>query len=72
MNMFTHYITFNCRWFNKFVQNFFQFGDEVYGLLGSHPAKMLHVSGTGLLKHMFGSLDRLNGGTKLKKRYGII
>jgi hypothetical protein len=25
------------------------FGDEKYGLLGSAPAKMLHVSGTGLL-----------------------
>jgi hypothetical protein len=48
------------------------FGDEKYGLLGSVPAKMLHVSGTGLLKHMFGCLDKLIGGTNLKKRYGII
>jgi hypothetical protein len=29
------------------------FNDEMYGLPGSVPAKMLHVSGTGLLKHMF-------------------
>jgi hypothetical protein len=44
------------------------FGDEVYGLLGSVTAKMLYVSGTGLLKHMFGCLDSLIGGTKLKKK----
>jgi hypothetical protein len=35
------------------------FGDEKCGLLGSVPAKMLHVSGNGLLKHMFGCLDKL-------------
>jgi hypothetical protein len=29
---------------------------------------MLHVSGTGLLKHMFGCLDKLIGGPKLKKK----
>jgi hypothetical protein len=28
---------------------------------------MLHFSGTGLLKHMFGCLDGLIGGTKLQK-----
>ncbi len=28
------------------------FGDLKYGLLGSVPAEMLHVSGTGLLRHM--------------------
>jgi hypothetical protein len=39
------------------------FWDEKYGLLGSVPAKMLHVSGTGLLKHMFGCIDKLSGGT---------
>jgi hypothetical protein len=44
------------------------FGDEMYGLLGSDPAKVVHVSGTGLLKHMFGCLDRLIGGTNSKKR----
>ncbi len=39
-----------------------------YGLLGSPvPAEMLHVSGTGLLKHMFGFLDGLIGGAKSKK-----
>jgi hypothetical protein len=37
------------------------FGDLKYGLLGSDPAEMLHVSGTGLLKHMFGCLDNLIG-----------
>jgi hypothetical protein len=40
---------------------------NAFGLLGSVPAEMLHVSGTGLLKHMFGCLDGLIGGTKLKK-----
>ncbi len=35
------------------------FGDLKYGLLGSVPAEMLHVSGTGILKHMFGCLDNL-------------
>ncbi len=29
---------------------------------------MLHVSGTGLLKHMFGCLDNLIGGTNSKKK----
>ena len=43
------------------------FADQVYGLLGSVPAEMLHVSGTGLLKHMFGCLDGLIGGAKSKK-----
>jgi hypothetical protein len=37
------------------------FGDLKYGLLGSVPAVMLHVSGTGLLKHMLGCLDNLIG-----------
>jgi hypothetical protein len=49
------------------------FGDEKYGLQGSVPANLLHVSGTGLLKHIFGYLDKLIGGTNLKKkRLGII
>ena len=43
------------------------FADQVFGLLGSVPAEMLNVSGTGLLKHMFGCLDGLIGGTKSKK-----
>ncbi len=40
------------------------FGDEVYGLLESVPVKMLHVSGTGFLKQIFGCLDSLIGGNK--------
>jgi hypothetical protein len=44
------------------------FADQLYGLLGSVPAEILHVSGTGLLKHMFGCLDGLIGGAKSKKR----
>ncbi len=43
------------------------FGD-LNGLLGSVPAEMLHVSGTGLLKHMFGCLDNLIGGPNSKKK----
>ncbi len=42
------------------------FADQVYGLLRSVPAEMLHVSGMGLLKHMFGCLDGLIGGAKSK------
>ncbi len=44
------------------------FGDLKYELLGSVHAEMLHVSGTGLLKHMFGCLDNLIGGTNSKKK----
>jgi hypothetical protein len=54
----------------KNISNAFEnvlFGDEMYGLLRSVPAKMIHISDTGLLKHMFGCLDRLIGGTKSKK-----
>jgi hypothetical protein len=50
----------------KNISNAFEnvpFGDLKYGLLGSVPAEILHVSGTGLLKHMFGCLDNLIGGT---------
>jgi hypothetical protein len=43
------------------------FGDEMYDLLGSVSAKMLHVSGTGLLKHIFSCLDKLIGDINLKK-----
>jgi hypothetical protein len=46
-------------------------GDLKYELLGSAPAKMLHVSGTGFLKHTFGCLDNLIGGPNSKKK-GII
>ncbi len=55
----------------KYISNAFEnvpFGDEMYGLLGSVPDKMLHVSGTGLLKQMFGCLDRLIGGTNSEKK----
>jgi hypothetical protein len=48
----------------KNISNAFEnvpFGDLKYGLLGFVPAEMLHVSGTGLLKHMFGCLDNLIG-----------
>jgi hypothetical protein len=44
------------------------FGDLKYGLLVSVPAEMLHVSGTGLLKHMFCGLDNLIGGSNSKKK----
>jgi hypothetical protein len=33
--------------------------DDVYGLLECVLAEMLHVSGTGLLKYMFGCLEGL-------------
>ncbi len=55
----------------KNISNAFEnvpFDDLKYGLLGSVPAEMLHVSGTGLLKHMFGCLDNLIGGTNSKKK----
>ncbi len=54
----------------KNISNAFEnvpFGDLKYGLLGTVPAEMLHVSGAGLLKHMFGCLDNLIGGPNLKK-----
>jgi hypothetical protein len=44
------------------------FGDLKYGLLVSIPTEMLHGSGTGLLKHMFGYHDNLIGGLNLKKK----
>ncbi len=44
------------------------FGDLKYGLLGSVSAEMLHASGTGLLKHMFGCLDNLIGGSNSNKK----
>ena len=46
----------------KNVTNAFEkvpLSDDVYGLLGCVPAEMLHVSGTGLLKFMFGRLEGL-------------
>ena len=41
--------------------------DLIHGLLGCVPAEMLHVSGVGLLKYMFKSLDILIGVVKKKK-----
>jgi hypothetical protein len=55
----------------KNISNTFEnvpFGYLKYGLLGSVPAEMLHVSGTGFLKHMFGCLTNLIEGTNSKKR----
>jgi hypothetical protein len=43
-------------------------GDNVYGLLGCVPAEMLHVSGTGLLKYMFGCLEGLISLTRPRKK----
>jgi hypothetical protein len=57
----------------KNISNAFEnvpFGNLKYGLLGPVPAEMLHVSGTNLLKHMFGCLDKLIGGPNLKKKIG--
>ncbi len=55
----------------KNISNAFEnvsLGDLKYGLLGSVPAEMFHVSGTSLLKYMFGCLDNLIGGTNLKNK----
>ena len=49
----------------KAIKNAFNnvwFGDQTYGLLGSVPAEMLHVSGTGILKYIFENLDNLIAG----------
>ena len=43
-------------------------GDDVYGLQGCVPAEMLHVSGTGLLKYMFGCLEGLISLTQSRKK----
>ena len=43
-------------------------GDNVYGLLGITPREMLHISGVGLLKYMFASLECLISLTQSKKR----
>jgi hypothetical protein len=42
--------------------------DDVYGFLGCVPAEMLHVSGTGLLKYMFGCLEGLISLTRSRKK----
>jgi len=49
----------------KKIKNAFDdvwFGDQTYGLLGSVPAEMLHVSGTGILKYIFENLENLIAG----------
>ncbi len=43
-------------------------GDDVYGLLGINPGEMLHISGVGLLKYMFASLECLISLTRSKKQ----
>jgi hypothetical protein len=61
-------LTNSCK---KNIPNAFEnvpFGDLKYGLLGSVPAEMLHVSGTGLLKHMFGCLDNFDWRHQFKKK----
>jgi hypothetical protein len=45
------------------------FGDQTYGLLGSVPAEMLHVGGTGILKYIFRYLDILIAGDLDKERF---
>jgi hypothetical protein len=55
----------------KNVTNAFEnvpLSDNVYGLLGCAPAEMLHVSGTGLLKYMFGCLEGLISLMRSRKR----
>ncbi len=42
--------------------------DDVYDLLGITPGEMLHISGVGLLKYMFASLECLISLTRSKKR----
>jgi len=56
----------------KAIKNAFDnvwFGDQTYGLLGSVPAEMLHVSGTGILKYIFEYLDHLIAGDKDKETF---
>ncbi len=43
-------------------------GDDVYSLLGITPGEMLHISGVGLLKYMFASLECLISLTRSEKR----
>ncbi len=49
----------------KAIKNAFDnvpFGDLTYELLGSVPAEMLHVGGTGILKYIFECLDNFIAG----------
>jgi hypothetical protein len=45
------------------------FGDLIYGLLGSVPAEMLHVGGTGILKYIFEYSANLIAGDKDKESF---
>ncbi len=61
-------LTYLCKKYISYSFENVPFGDEVCRLLGSIPAKMLHISGIGLiLKHTVGCLDRLIEGTNSKK-----
>ncbi len=56
----------------KAIKNAFDnvpFGDLTYGLLGSVPAEMLHVGGTGILKYIFEYLDNLIAGDINKETF---
>jgi hypothetical protein len=49
----------------KAIKNAFDnvwFWDQTYGLLGSVPAEVLHVNGTGILKYIFEYLENLIAG----------
>ncbi len=56
----------------KAIKNAFDnvpFRDLTYGLLGSVPAEMLHVGGTGILKYIFEYLDNLIAGDIYKETF---
>ena len=56
----------------KEIKNAFDdvpFGDYQFGILGSVPAEMLHVSGTGILKYIFECLNTLIAGNKDKESF---
>ncbi len=52
-----------------FVFDNVPFGDLTYGLLGSVPAEMLHIGGTGILKYIFEYLDNLIAGDINKETF---
>ena len=56
----------------KAIKNAFDcvlFGDLTFGLLGSVPAEMLHVGGTGILKYIFEYLENVIAGDKDKELF---
>ncbi len=56
----------------KAIKNAFDnvpFGNLTYGLLGSVPAEMLHIGGTGILKYIFEYLDNLIAGDNDKETF---